>query len=326
MIQEQERGQRITRFMLLCLMLLILVQKSDQMFSIVVNTWPFTNATNRAWSTLELNNTAVLDAVENGIHQCEMDQCDHSVGWGGSPDSDGNVTLDALIMCGKTRRVGAVANMKDIKPAIKVARKVMDETYHSLIVGEEATRFAEKLGFTREDLTSNFSRNLYEKWVKNGRIPNYWRKSGVNKPVGHDTIGMVAINNNMDVACGTSTNGLSFRIPGRVGDSPIAGSGAYCENGVGGCAATGNGDVIQRFLPSYYATLLMKMKGLHPRDASREALNEITKFYPPEQAYAALVCVNIKGEHGGAAIGQFQQFFRYSARDASMQDAQVFSC
>jgi len=297
--------------------------------AIVVNTWPFTNATNTAWETLMKSNDnqgfAALDAIECGVHQCEREQCDHSVGWGGSPDENGHSSLDALIMCGKTRRVGAVANLKNIKAAIKVARRVMDDTYHSMLVGEDATVFAEQVGFKREDISSDFSRQLYDQWIANNRTPNYWRKSNAYKPVGHDTIGMIVIDDHLNVACGSSTNGLSFRIPGRVGDSPLVGSGAYCENGVGGCSATGNGDVIQRFLPAFYATMLMKLKGLHPREASYEALAEISQYYSVDvDAYAGLVCVNVRGEHGAAAIGQFENSFKYSMRNYHMKEAQVF--
>ena len=150
-------------------------------------------------------------------------------------------------MNGKTRETGAVSSMKDIKQAISVARKVMERTYHSMIVGRDATNFALRVGFNKTNLRTERSDEIWRNWVRNGRKPNFWKNSNSNKYIGHDTIGQVAIDSFNDIACGTSTNGASFKIPGRVGDSSLVGSGAYCENGIGGAAATGDGDVKSTF-------------------------------------------------------------------------------
>lgn len=160
--------------------------------------------------------------MEHGIRTCEDLQCDYTVGYGGSPNEDGETTLDAMIMNGKTREVGAVAVLKRIKPAISVARKVMEKTYHSFLVGEDATQFAIKMGFKQENLSTEYSMKRWRNWLENGRKPNFWKNSTFTQE-GHDTIGMVAMDVNGDIACGTSTNGAIFKIPGRVGDSPIAG-------------------------------------------------------------------------------------------------------
>uniref|UniRef100_A0A3B4YQY6 Aspartylglucosaminidase n=1 Tax=Seriola lalandi dorsalis TaxID=1841481 RepID=A0A3B4YQY6_SERLL len=241
---------------------------------LVINTWPFKNATAAAWNTLQ-SGGSVLDAVETGCARCEMEQCDGSVGYGGSPDESGETTLDAMIMNGDTMEVGAVADLRRIKNAIGVARVVMEHTDHTLLVGESASVFAENMGFIAEDLTTNKSVNIFSQWLKGNCQPNY-RKNvfpdpsmscGPYKPRStlkqekrmaqhanarsHDTIGMLALDQDGHVAAGTSTNGLTHKVPGRVGDSPIVGAGAYADSSAGGAAATGDGDVMMRFLPRY---------------------------------------------------------------------------
>ena len=132
---------------------------------------------------------------------------------------------------------------------------------------------------------------------------------------GHDTIGMVALDSTGSIACGTSSNGATFKIPGRVGDSPIMGAGAYCETGVGGATATGDGDQMMRFLPSFAAVNFMR-EGMSPTEACEKAVQPIVKFFPETEG--ALICMNAKGEFGGAKIG-FSSF-SFSARDSTMED------
>ncbi|TNM98907.1 hypothetical protein fugu_013471 [Takifugu bimaculatus] len=139
---------------------------------LVINTWPFKNATAAAWSALQ-SGGSVLDAVEKGCARCEVEQCDGTVGYGGSPDEAGETTLDALIMNGDTMEVGAVANLRRIKNAIGVARAVMELTEHTMLVGESASLFAERMGFTAEDLTTNKSINIFSQWLKGNCQPNY---------------------------------------------------------------------------------------------------------------------------------------------------------
>nr|XP_020516591.1 N(4)-(beta-N-acetylglucosaminyl)-L-asparaginase-like [Labrus bergylta] len=238
---------------------------------LVINTWPFKDATAAAWSVLQ-SGGSVLDAVEKGCARCESEQCDGSVGYGGSPDESGETTLDAMIMNGDTMEVGSVGDLRRIKNAIGVARAVMEHTEHTLLVGESASVFAENMGFTAEDLTTNKSMNIFSQWLKGNCQPNYRKNMfpdpstscGPYKPRAmlrqskrlqhantrsHDTIGMIALDQNGHIAVGTSTNGLTHKVPGRVGDSPIVGAGGYADSSVGGAAATGDGDVMMRFLP-----------------------------------------------------------------------------
>ncbi|XP_072806606.1 N(4)-(beta-N-acetylglucosaminyl)-L-asparaginase isoform X2 [Vicugna pacos] len=204
---------------------------------LVLNTWPFRNATEAAWKTLALGGSS-LDAVEGGCASCEVEQCDGTVGFGGSPDESGETTLDAMLMEGTTMNVGAVGDLRRIKNAVGVARKVLEHTTHTLLVGESATKFAQSMGFVDEDLSTKDSRALHSDWLAQNCQPNYWRNvipdsskyCGPYKPpsvfkqdgsihketgygYGHDTIGMVVIDKMGHTAAGTSTNAESETHP-----------------------------------------------------------------------------------------------------------------
>jgi N4-(beta-N-acetylglucosaminyl)-L-asparaginase len=257
----------------------------------VISTWEFGKAANgEAWNVLEAGGNA-LDAVEKGVNQAEMDPGNTSVGYGGLPDEEGEVTNDAIIFWGPTHGVGAVGCLKRIKRPISVARKVMERTKHTLLVGEDATRFAVKMGWKEEALLTEKSRKIWETWKENPGRKSFWN---------HDTIGMVAVDSKGDVCAGTSTSGLAFKLKGRVGDTPIPGSGAYVDNDIGGAAATGNGDIMMRFCVALMAVESMRT-GASPSDACARSLERIeAKGYKTQ---ACLVAVNKKGEFGAARIG-----------------------
>ncbi|KAG1713898.1 N(4)-(Beta-N-acetylglucosaminyl)-L-asparaginase [Nymphon striatum] len=288
---------------------------------LVINTWAFTNATQRAWDILTKNNGSALDAVEGGCTVCEQEQCDGTVGFGGSPDENGETTLDAMIMDGETHDVGAVGALRRIKPAISVARHVLENTHHTLLVGDQATEFAKMMGFNEETLSTSASKAIWKKWKEAKCQPNFWKnvspnpktncgpyqpmkKNYVSKYVenpnefgryNHDTIGMIAIDKNGRIAGGTSTNGARHKIPGRVGDSPIAGAGAYVDKDLGGAAATGDGDVMMRFLPTYNAVQLLGT-GMSPSEAAVAALKPIVRYYPSFSG--AVIVVSKDGKYG----------------------------
>ena len=301
---------------------------------IVVTTWAqngFLEATRHAYAVLTTSRrcipSRVLDAVERGCNFCERPQrfsnyecgCDGSVGLGSSPNAEGETTLDALIMSGTTMNAGAVGCLKRVSEAISVARKVMYTTKHTLLVGEDATRFAVSHGFRERSLTTPRSAKLWRAHQRNKRrgrsgfgrtsksklIRNSTNRTQVVPT--HDTIGIIAMSHGR-IACGTSTSGATFKVPGRVGDSPIPGSGAYCEDGVGGAVATGDGDVLIRFCPSFAAVQYLRL-GCTPTIACEKALAPMRKYVP--QAFGAIVCVAATGVHGAAAMN-VPGGFRYS--------------
>jgi len=273
----------------------------------VISTWDFGRAANaEAWKVLEAGGNA-LDAVERGVNQAELDPENLSVGFGGLPDEEGEVTNDAIVFWGPTHAAGAVGCLKRVKRPISVARKVMEKTKHTLLVGEDATRFALKMGFPEEkELLTDKARARWEAWKKDPKREAFWN---------HDTIGMVAVDRNGDVCAGTSTSGLAFKIKGRVGDVPIPGAGAYVDNDVGGVAATGNGDVMMRFAPAITALEAMRA-GVPPSEACARALARIeAKGY---RVSACLVALTKKGDGGAAKIGG--RPFPYAVRDGQTDE------
>ncbi|XP_077158480.1 N(4)-(beta-N-acetylglucosaminyl)-L-asparaginase isoform X2 [Paroedura picta] len=303
-----------------------------------------------AWNTLQAGGSE-LDAVEKGCGQCEIEQCDGSVGYGGSPDEHGETTLDAMIMDGNTMEVGAVADLRRIKNAIGVARKVIQHTRHTLLVGESATMFAESMGFPSEDLTTQGSLSIHLKWLNQNCQPNFWKnvipdaskscgpykqandfskeENALEKTVqvhNHDTIGMIVIGQNGCIAAGTSTNGAVHKIQGRVGDSPIAGAGAYADSTAGAAAATGDGDIMMRFLPSYQAVEYMRA-GMEPAVACQKVISRIQKYAP--FFFGAVICANTSGSYGAACnkVPGFTQFHFMASNPTLRQPSeQIVDC
>ncbi len=273
----------------------------------VISTWPFGRPANaEAWKVLEAGGNA-LDAVEQGVNQGELNPNNLSVGFGGLPDEEGEVTQDAIIFWGPTHEVGAVGCIRRIKRPISVARKVLEKTHHTLLVGDAATRFAVKMGWKEEKrLLTEKARRLWEAWKKNPKRKNFWN---------HDTLGMVAVDANGDLCAGTSTSGLAFKIKGRVGDVSIPGAGAYVDNDVGAVAATGNGDVMMRFAPAIMAVELMR-SGASPTEACARSLKRIErKGY---KVTACLVAISKKGAFGAAKIGK--RPFPHAVRNANLDE------
>ncbi|EPE27375.1 N-terminal nucleophile aminohydrolases (Ntn hydrolases) [Glarea lozoyensis ATCC 20868] len=305
---------------------------------LIVNTWPFTDATYAAYKTLVSSpKSDPIDAVVAGCSKSEELQNDFTVGWGGSPDANGETTLDALVMQGSDQNTGAVLGLRGIKPATQVARDVLRLTKHSLLSGNLATDFAVSLGYKMEDLTSEHSRNQHEEWVEAGCVPNFWvdgRTCNGSAPTGklssrspfnehnHDTIGQIALQSDGKMAVGMSSNGATHKIPGRVGDAPIPGAGGYVDDKVGACVATGDGDIMMRYLPSFQGVDLMR-RGSSPRGAAQAAIKKIAKVYP--NFAGAVVCVHKSGKHGAAYQGF--GWFSYSLQDSgnSVEDVKVIS-
>lgn len=300
--------------------------------ALIVNTWPFTAATHAAY--LELTSSATsdpIDAVVAGCSRAEELQCDYTVGWGGSPDSNGETTLDALVMRGSDQNMGAVAGLRGVRDATKVAKDVMLLTKHSLLAGELATEFAVKQGYKNESLTSDYSRKLHEDWVNNGCQPNFWvdgRSCNVSveetamqnhfDECNHDTIGQIALQADGRMAVGMSSNGARHKIAGRVGDAPLPGAGGYVDDDVGACVATGDGDVMMRHCPAFLGVELMR-NGMTPQQAADEAIRRISKR--SKQFSGAVVCVSKSGEHAAACQGF--EGFSYSVQSGGKSEEDV---
>ncbi|KAK4466071.1 putative isoaspartyl peptidase/L-asparaginase 3 [Cladorrhinum samala] len=307
---------------------------------LVINTWggPFTAATDAAYLALSNLKSSALSAVQFGCATCENNRCDGTVGFGGSPDENCETTLDAMLMDGTTMKTGAVAGLRRIKDAVGVARAVLEHTKHSLLVGDLATQFAVENGFIEQDLTTDESRKKCEEWRRGGCPGNYrvnvqpdpGSACGPYTPLppsggegrwdgqqSHDTISMVAIDADGNMAAGTSTNGASHKVPGRVGDGPIVGSGSYVDGDVGGCGATGDGDIMMRFLPCYQAVENLR-RGMSPKEAAEDAVVRMVRKYP--NVSSGIVVVNNKGEHAAAGSGWT---FTYAYRGGDMKAAEV---
>jgi N4-(beta-N-acetylglucosaminyl)-L-asparaginase len=234
----------------------------------------------------------VLDALIAGVNIVELDPDDTSVGYGGLPDADGVVTLDACCMHGPKRRAGGVAYLQGVRTPSLVARAVADVTDHHLLVGEGAQRFARNMGFTIEDdLNTERSRRLWLEWKRRtdpGHYPDPAERAAAGHRVGlemvaegkidpehyYGTINCSAVNGAGDVCGVTTTSGLAWKIPGRVGDSPILGAGLYVDNDVGAAGSTGRGEANLFSLASFLVVEFMR-QGAHPKDAGMAALERI---------------------------------------------------
>jgi N4-(beta-N-acetylglucosaminyl)-L-asparaginase len=281
----------------------------------ILTTWDFGPGANARGFPVLADGGSALDAVEAAINYVELLPDEYWVGYGGVPNEIGETTLDAMILWGPTHDVGAVGSLKRVKRAISVARAVMEKTQHTLIVGDDATRFAVRMGFEETSLTNAVSQARWEEWAAKNIPTDAFdpEPMEVDRLNGHDTVGTIALDRSGNLCVGCSTNGREFKIPGRVGDSPIAGAGAYGDQEVGGAVATGNGDVMMRFLPTYHTVELMR-QGVPPGEAARAAIKRITdKGYKFGGGIAA---VSVDGRHGGAQAGWEEEGFSYSIQTA----------
>ena len=271
---------------------------------LVIATWHVENATAKAMEVLEAGGNA-LDAVEQGCMIEEANEKGQSVGKGGLPDIDGHVTLDACSM-DKNGNCGAVVYLQNITHAVSVARKVMEDTPHVMLAGEGAKQFAISKGFEAEDLLTEASKKVWEEWkVKSEYKP-------IINIENHDTIGMLAIDKNGDISGACTTSGLAYKMAGRVGDSPIIGSGLFVDNEVGGCVATGLGEEVVKTVGSFLVVELMR-QGKSPQEACEEAIGRIVN--KPNSNYkdfqVGYIAVNKKGETGSYSIHQWFSMTRF---------------
>jgi len=236
---------------------------------VVISTWNHgIEANEEAWKVISAGGRA-LDAVEKGVMVTEADPNNHSVGIGGYPDRDGHVTLDACIMDEKGN-CGSVCFLENILHPISVARLVMEKTPHVMLSGEGALQFARENGFPEVNLLTPEMEKAWKEWLKEARY------QPVINIENHDTIGMLAIDKQGNMAGACTTSGMGYKMHGRVGDSPIIGAGLFLDNEVGGAVATGNGELVMRTLGSFLVVELMR-NGLTPEEAVIEAVTRIIK-------------------------------------------------
>ncbi len=294
-------------------------------------------ATNKAMKMIRRGEDT-LDAVVAGVNLVEEDPNDQSVGYGGLPNEHGVVQLDASVMHGPTHGAGSVAALEGIKTPSRVAKLVMERTDHVLIVGEGAREFALAMGFQNEDLLTDEAREIWLKWKSQLNPNDDWinpkdRVSGsglggenVNLErilKYHGTINCNAVNAKGDISGVTTTSGLSFKIPGRVGDSPIIGAGLYVDNDVGACGSTGRGEANLKTCASFMVVEYMR-QGLSPEEAGLRVLKRISEntvepYLRDETGRpnfnVLFYVINKKGEFAGVSM--------YSGRQYAVHDGEV---
>lgn len=295
---------------------------------VVVATWdsglPVCQA---AWEVLQNKDGTALDAVESGARSIESKQ-DCCVGLDGNPDREGKVTLDACIMDHEFN-CGSVAFLERIRHPISVARKVMEDTPHVMLVGDGAQQFAVESGFPLEpDQLSESAKKAYQKWLKKSEykpVINIEKKQGSGPgaaaprqlpdgSLNHDTMGLVALDASENLAGACTTSGMGFKMRGRVGDSPIIGSGLYVDNEIGAVTATGQGEEIIRIAGAHAVVEFMR-NGKSPQKACAMAIERIININPQKarEFQACFLALDKYGRYGAYAI---QPGFVYSVRHA----------
>jgi len=279
--------------------------------AIVISTWNHGLAANKgAWTVLEKGGKAI-DAVQQGVAVTEADLSNRSVGLGGNPDREGKVTLDACLMDERSR-CGAVAFLQYIDHPIEVARKIMEETPHVMLVGQGAYEFAIANGFKRSKvkIPQPEAMKMYQEWLKESKY------QPIINIENHDTIGMVAMDNNGDISGACTTSGMAYKMHGRVGDSPIIGAGLFVDNEVGAATATGMGEAIIRVAGSHTVVELMRA-GATPYEACKETVDRISrKLTDVEGLQAGFIAIDKEGNHGAYSI---YNGFNYAVKSKSTE-------
>lgn len=260
----------------------------------MIATWRMASEGVTLGSEMLKNGGKCQDALEEAVKFVEDYPFYKSVGYGGLPNEECEVELDAAFMDGKTLSIGAVASIKDFKNPISIARKLSTDRYNIFLVGAGAESYAHKNGFVRQNMLTERAKKTWELRVKEIQEKN------LSPYDGHDTVCMIALDKDEDMAVATSTSGLFMKKKGRVGDSPVSGSGFYVDNEVGGAAATGLGEDIMKGCLSYEVVQRMK-KGEHPMEAAQKAVDEFSETLRKRRGKAgeiSIVAMNNKGEWG----------------------------
>lgn len=265
---------------------------------IVISTWEHGLAANtKAWEVLSAGGKSI-DAVEQGVKVTESDLANRSVGIGGRPDRDGHVTLDACIM-DENSKCGAVGCLEGIAHPISVARSIMENTQHVMLVGAGAKSYALDYGFATIKTPIKEVKEDYKEWKKEN-------KEVFDKPVinneNHDTIGMLALDKDGNLSGSCTTSGWAYKLPGRLGDSPIIGAGLFVDNEVGAACATGLGEAIIRIAGSHTVVELMR-QGKSPKEACKLAVERIiSKHEDLTGLQCGFIALDKNGNIGGYSV------------------------
>jgi N4-(beta-N-acetylglucosaminyl)-L-asparaginase len=298
---------------------------------IVISTWDFGKSANAAaWMVLSKQGRA-LDAVETGVKIPEADPENHSVGYGGLPDRDGYVTLDACIMDEKGN-CGSVMCLEHIVHPISVARLVMEKTPHVVLAGDGALEFALANGFKKENLLTPESEKIWKEWLRSSKyepVINIENKKysysghslSPGGPLNHDTIGMIALDSAGNLSGACTTSGLAFKMHGRVGDSPIIGAGLFVDNEMGAAVSTGVGEEVIRIVGSHLVVEYLR-QGFSPGESCRKAVERIVKR---DTARAKDLQVGFLAMKKDGSFGAFciQKGFTYAVRSSSEEKIYV---
>jgi N4-(beta-N-acetylglucosaminyl)-L-asparaginase len=270
-------------------------------------TWPHGKpAVDRAAEVFR-SGGSLLDAIEKGINVTEDDPTVTSVGYGGLPNEEGTVELDAAIMDGTRHRAGSVCALHSIKNPISVARLVIEKTHHTTLAGEGAYQFAIKEGLTPMQLLTPASLQKWLDWRASPNREQYW----VN-PDNHDTIGLVATDGKGHVVSGCSTSGTAWKIHGRVGDSPLVGCGVYADDKVGAASATGDGDIMTNYCTSVSIVHNMA-RGASPQDACVDLLKHMAETDAKNrEAFVCVIAMDNQGRVGAASMNVSSPKFQYA--------------
>jgi N4-(beta-N-acetylglucosaminyl)-L-asparaginase len=278
---------------------------------IVLSTWDFgVRANSGAWKILSAGGRA-LDAVEAGVKITEADLAHGSVGLSGLPDRDGYTTLDACIM-DENYNCGSVCFLQKIKHPVSVARMVMEKTPHIMLVGEGAQQFALDNGFQLDNYVNPESEKAWKDWLKTSNYKPQGKKEN------HDTIGIIALDNNGNLSGACTTSGLAFKMHGRVGDSPIIGAGLYVDNEIGAATATGVGEEVIRISGTHLVVEMMR-QGNSPYNACKIAVERIVKIRKEKSRdfQVAFLAINKSGEFGAYCL---QPDFEYAVYADSIEN------
>ncbi len=275
------------------------IPTQQQSSPIAIATWPFGKiGTERAIEELQRGGTPI-DAVEQGVRAVEKISPDRSVGLGGQPNAAGYVQLDACIMDGKTCGAGSVAGLEGIVHPISAARRVMEDTKHVMLVGEGARWFALSKGLESIDVSELPAKK--QSWQVAAQKPA--------TPTGHDTVTLLVLGKDGDLAGGCSTSGMAGKLPGRVGDSPILGAGLFVDNEVGAAGATGVGENVMRHCATFAVVERMR-QGMHPQQACEATLHAIAKKDP--RGYRLNLCLLALDKQGRVGAATTDEPFPYA--------------